>query len=576
MSAAPDIDTDSPLKEPPAFSWRAQALEGCRLLGWPGMRPIQEPVLQAIYAGKHVAAVLPTSAGKSGLYQIPALSREGLVVVVSPLIALMRDQVQRLSQYEVRAAALHSHCSTVERTQTMDRLSRGELDLLYLSPERLLKMGREVFEDVAVQMVAIDEAHCISEWGHDFRPAYWRLGSRVKTIFPDVQILAITATATEEVMTEIVEVLQLPAPDTLRLRFNSDRPNIAYGFFGARLALAAVLEKCELPALVYGSTIRTVEESARELSRAGYITACYHGKMPREGREKAEAALLAGELEVLSATCAFGMGVDGIIRTVIHLEMPTSLEAYAQETGRAGRDGLPSKALCRATTGTLEVAQGMVKSDWPDPARIRMFWRALVIDAEDNRSPEATSEEPLTLHATYRELGLRLGFDERETASCLRVLAQDHNLVTKPYQERMVEVYLLSRSVRAKGPKAKRVIAALQDHADHTGCAMGSVAFFSEVIGMDKTYADELCRRHLLRHKWVSRAPVIELLHTDEDPKLDAERVMRIQKRAFRRISAAKGMIETSSCRRAYLLDYFGSAADTAPELCCDNCFKGR
>jgi ATP-dependent DNA helicase RecQ len=252
-------------------------------MGWSSIRPYQREVLEAVFAGEDVLAVLPTSGGKSGIYQIPAIVREGLVVVISPLVALMRDQVQRLQSLGICAVELNSYISAIERKKYMDLVRSGTARLLYVSPEKMLSLDPSLFSSTTIQMYAIDESHCISEWGHDFRPAYYRLGKSLDR-FPPAQRVALTATATPQVADEIAEVLGIRGPKSRKFRYSPDRPNLIYGVGGRLLHLAAMVESVGLPCLVYGSTRRSVQDAASLLQRNGYAADFYHAGMPKEDR----------------------------------------------------------------------------------------------------------------------------------------------------------------------------------------------------------------------------------------------------------------------------------------------------
>jgi ATP-dependent DNA helicase RecQ len=515
-------------------------------------------------------AVLPTSAGKSAIYQLPALVRDGLVVVISPLVALMADQVERLRQHGVDAYFLNSHCSAVQKRQAMDAVQSGRADLLYLSPERLQGVDQEFFGKSSVQMYAIDEAHCISEWGHDFRPPYMKIGRQIGRL-GDVQRIALTATATREVVNEIASVLNIDLRGEGRgIFYSPDRPNIAYGLAGAKVSLLRLVENAGLPSLVYGSTRKSVEEGAKRLQRAGYSAAFYHAGMSRRDRMRVQERFSSGEYEVITATCAFGMGIDHSgIRSVVHLEMPTSLEAYMQESGRAGRDGSPSRAICRRTHDTLHIAESLVSLTWPEPARVLHFWReiqALFEPAVGKWSGEGVFQ------LTNDEIGNYTQYNPIEVGACLRVLDDADVIRRTTYQDRPVTVTLLSGASKLTGSRQKDVTARLAEHADGDGNVVGSVAFFSNVIGMDLTFATPLNRTNAIQFQWVERCQIVERT-TRQDPKIDADALWRIRRRALRRIRIAKDFIDHRGCHREYLLAYFGASGSGAPTgQCCAWC----
>jgi len=553
-----------------ALEQHAEAItKASNILGWPGPRPAQKEVLEHIFAGKNVIGVLATSMGKSGIFQIPTLAREGLTIVLSPLVALMADQVARLQAHGVEAYQINSHCSTMDRKRAIDAVQNGTAKLLYISPERLQGVTKDFFGKSTIQMIAVDEAHCISEWGHDFRPAYLRIGRQLKRL-GTFQTVALTATATAQVVDEICDVLDL-GDDAVRIIKTPDRPNISYGVAGSKYNLGALVEIGGLPSLVYGSTRASVQEAAVALRRAGYKAKHYHAGMKKEERMKVQEEYISGKLDVISATCAFGMGIDHPgIRSVIHLEMPTSLEAYMQESGRAGRDGSQSIAICKATLDTLEVAQGLVSLSWPTPQAVYAFWDQLQ-PLFESRPGKWEGEGRIQL--TNKEIADKTGENDRKVGSCLRILHDCGAIRRVPYQDRPVTVTLLSSADSLKGKRQRLVIRRLHEHADANGEVQGSVAFFWNVIGLDRAYATELRARNAIRFNWIERCQMIERLTTGR-PNLDEDQIHRIRRRSLARINYAGGFLMNNvECRRDYLLKYFGdTTGGKATGMCCDRC----
>ncbi|MDF2637516.1 MAG: ATP-dependent helicase RecQ [Novosphingobium lindaniclasticum] len=314
--------------------------------GFNAFRGVQEQVVTRALSGRSTLAVMPTGAGKSLTYQLPAVMLEGTCVVVSPLIALMHDQLRSATANGIRAATLTS--ADADRGLTMDRFRAGELDLLYIAPERASQPHfRELLEQSRVALFAIDEAHCVSEWGHDFRPDY-RLLRPLLEAFPEVPRLALTATADHHTRTDILA--QLGIPDEGLIVAGFDRPNIRYAIRprdNAMRQLKAVMDENPGPGIVYAPTRARVEQLAETLASAtGRRVLPYHAGLDPEVRARNQAAFVASEDMVMVATVAFGMGIDKPdVRFVAHAGIPKSIEAYYQETGRAGRDGDPSVAV---------------------------------------------------------------------------------------------------------------------------------------------------------------------------------------------------------------------------------------
>ncbi|MCZ6597739.1 MAG: RecQ family ATP-dependent DNA helicase [Planctomycetota bacterium] len=319
-----------------------------RTFGIDRLRPLQARAMQAILAGRDLVLVLPTGAGKSLCYQAPALVREGLTVVVSPLISLMKDQVDGLVQNGVAAAMLASTQAPGERYAVFEELERGLLKLIFVAPERLMLPGfLERLAGYGLAAVAVDEAHCISHWGHDFRPEYRRLGE-LRRIVPDVPIHAFTATATESVRGDITS--QLSMRDPALLVGPMDRPNLTYRVQPRRDLLRQVLDVVRRhdgeAGIVYCISRKDVESLAASLVREGVKAAPYHAGLPGHQRKRTQEAFQSEEVDVIVATVAFGMGIDRTdVRFVLHAALPKGIEQYSQETGRAGRDGLPAECV---------------------------------------------------------------------------------------------------------------------------------------------------------------------------------------------------------------------------------------
>ncbi len=318
------------------------------VFGYPSFRPHQQDIIEDLIAGRDAFVLMPTGGGKSLCYQIPALHRPGVGIVVSPLISLMKDQVDTLRANGVAAAFYNSSLGSDEARQVLARLHTHALDLLYISPERLLSEGfLSRLEDVDIGLFAIDEAHCVSQWGHDFRPEYQQL-SVLHARFPHVPRIALTATADAQTREDIVRVLQLG--QARRHITGFDRPNIHYRVLEKHKPFDQLLRFLENrrdeSGIVYALSRKRVEEIATKLSAQGLDAAAYHAGLPAAQRARVQEDFLRDELQIVVATVAFGMGIDKPnVRFVVHFDLPKNIEGYYQETGRAGRDGLPSDAL---------------------------------------------------------------------------------------------------------------------------------------------------------------------------------------------------------------------------------------
>jgi ATP-dependent DNA helicase RecQ len=339
--------------------------------GFDAFRDGQEPVIRALLDGRPALAVFPTGGGKSLCYQLPALLLEGLTLVISPLIALMKDQVDALTAKGIAAARLDSTLGADELRELYEKLESGAIKLLYIAPERLANEAfRKRIKKLNVAMVAIDEAHCISEWGHNFRPDYLKLARFCRSL-KVTRVLALTATATPKVAREIRRHFHIAAADHIQLSFH--RPNLDLRVTPCKAAerkavLLDRLAKIDGAAVVYVTRQETAEEVATFLAKQGVCARAYHAGLPDEFRADAQRAFMTGETRVIVATIAFGMGIDKAdIRGVIHYNLPKSLENHTQEIGRAGRDGQPAVCELLACGDDLTVLENFIYSDTPSP-----------------------------------------------------------------------------------------------------------------------------------------------------------------------------------------------------------------
>lgn len=319
-----------------------------QVFGLQDFRPFQQEIIEQVVDGGDAFVLMPTGGGKSLCYQLPALHRDGLAIVISPLISLMKDQVDSLRANGVRAAMYNSNLDAAEAREVLEQLHSGELDLLYVAPERMMRPGFiSSLENMTVGLIAIDEAHCVSQWGHDFRPEYVALGG-LREHFPGTPFIALTATADPQTREDIVAVLGLQQARVFITSF--DRPNIRYTVLEKHQPHAQLLrfldKREDESGIVYALSRKRVEEVAGHLADRGFSAAAYHAGLHAETRKDVQERFLRDDISIVVATVAFGMGIDKPnVRFVVHYDLPRHLEGYYQETGRAGRDGLPAEAL---------------------------------------------------------------------------------------------------------------------------------------------------------------------------------------------------------------------------------------
>ncbi len=334
------------------------------IFGYSNFRAEQEEIIKTVISGESCCVLMPTGSGKSLCYQIPALCRAGTGVIVSPLIALMQDQVIALKELGVKAAALHSALDFNQMQDTLSDLRNNRLDLIYVAPERLVTNDfLDILDNINLSLFAIDEAHCISQWGHDFRQEYRQL-SLLRTRYPNIPCIAVTATADAPTRKDIVEKLDLPKVFTSGF----DRPNITYYVSvkdNPRQQLLRFLKARNQgeSGIIYCLSRRKVEETAKWLCTQGYNALPYHARIPKEDRARNQGRFIREENIIMVATVAFGMGIDKPdVRFVAHLDLPRNIEAYYQETGRAGRDGLPAVAWMVYSLQDLVLQRQMIEN----------------------------------------------------------------------------------------------------------------------------------------------------------------------------------------------------------------------
>ncbi|MCZ6900478.1 MAG: RecQ family ATP-dependent DNA helicase, partial [Bacteroidetes bacterium] len=361
------------------------------VFGYESFRHHQKDTINSVLQGNDTFVLMPTGGGKSLCYQIPALMLDGLTIVISPLIALMKDQVDALKLSGVAAAYLNSTQDHHEQAYIMDMLKLNEVKLLYVAPERIL--GKEsnfvdFLKTLDISLIAIDEAHCISHWGHDFRPEYLMLSELAKVLKKKVPTIALTATADKITQKDIVDKLKLENPQVFISSFN--RPNIQYHVTPKRNSFDQLLDflhhNKDESGIVYTLTRKSTEKIADQLTEEGFTAKPYHAGLDIAVKTNHQEAFLKDEVKIIVATIAFGMGIDkSNVRYVVHMDLPKNIESYYQETGRAGRDGLPSQALLFFNFGDVFKLKGFV-------------------EIEDNQEQSAIMLQKLDQMAKYAQL----------------------------------------------------------------------------------------------------------------------------------------------------------------------------
>jgi len=348
--------------------------------GYDVYRPFQEQIIDSILQSKDTLALLPTGGGKSICFQVPALTKEGLCLVISPLIALMKDQVENLKKRNIPALAVHSGMSYFEVKQTLQNAAFGHYKFLYVSPERLeTDLFKEYVAELKLNIIAVDEAHCISQWGYDFRPPYLRI-AELRKVFPDVPVIALTASATPIVQEDICDKLLFKERNIFRQSF--EKPNLSFSTFEVDSKvnkLYEVLNKVGGSAIIYTRNRKRTKEIAHLLQLNNISADYYHAGLTQEDRNKKQEQWIDNKTEVIVCTNAFGMGIDKPdVRVVVHMDIPDNLENYYQEAGRAGRDGKRSFAVLVYTRQELAELQKLPDIKYPPVSEIKKVYEALV------------------------------------------------------------------------------------------------------------------------------------------------------------------------------------------------------
>ena len=353
-------------------------------------RPGQREVVDAIAAGEDVMCVMPTGGGKSLCYQLPSLARDGTTIVVSPLIALMKDQVDAMQKLGIKAKLINSSLTSAEQSVVLDEMANGSLNLVYVAPERLRNSRfLNAISNVNINLLAIDEAHCVSEWGHDFRPDYSRLGRFRERYLQDVQTIALTATATPTVRQDIAEILRLKTPQVFVTGFA--RTNLRFSVTHAKSdrekdeELTRYVSSQQGSGIIYAATRKRCEELAQWLpEKTRRPIGAYHAGLEPSQRQRVQDDFMSGKLSAIVATNAFGMGIDKAdIRFVVHYNIPGSLEAYYQEAGRAGRDGQPSECRLMFSYSDRYIQEFFIDNRYPQRDTVKKVYDFLLTRDED-------------------------------------------------------------------------------------------------------------------------------------------------------------------------------------------------
>lgn len=563
-----------------------------RYWGFDNFRKGQDEVVRSVIEGTDTLVLFPTGGGKSLCYQAPATVFDGLTLVISPLVALMQDQVQQLKEKGVSATFINSTIPSFEVEQRLVNARNGMYKLLYCAPERLkTDLWQAELPKLNISLIAIDEAHCISEWGHDFRPSYREIRSSLESIADTTRWIALTATATPEVQKDIVESLGFSEPKVISQGFS--RPNLKWWVTEAlkkKQVLKTTVQKAAQKGdgLIYGGTRRNCEELAGLFSELGIKTEAYHAGIESEKRKAIQQRWITGETPQVVATNAFGMGIDKPnCRYVIHEEMPYSLEAYYQEAGRAGRDGEESFPILLFRESDHKKAIDRIEQKYPKYEELDHVYQILC-DSFD-LAVGSLMEESETLEVKALSQRGKISFGKLRSA--LSLMDQFDVISLQNEMKPAVELQFALSSDGLKDYKERVENDAKTEFVDKLERLFGPESFREPVFLDEDLVLDKLGIRHnalikgldllsrndnILKYTYHNERTKVKVLEArSRSIPVSKSEVESYRKNILRKLEHMYGYVNTTQCREVYLRSYFG---DLNAEACghCDNCLKGK
>lgn len=551
--------------------------------GYDSFRAQQEEIVESAINGHDTLALLPTGGGKSICFQVPGIAREGICLVVSPLIALMQDQVKTLRSKGLKAAAITSGMSRREIDITLDNAKFGGLDFLYVSPERLkTELFLTRFKQMKISLIAVDEAHCVSQWGHDFRPSYLAI-HLLREEFPGIPMMAVTATATPEVRQDIITHLKLNHPKYFEGNFF--RENISYEVYAVENKHKAILKACQrfkgTTGIVYCQTRRETKEIAKLLIANHFSAGVYHGGMEGEERKKKLELWMTDSIRIMVATNAFGMGIDKPdVRFVLHYELPNNLEAYFQEAGRSGRDGKNSRNFAFYTMEDIQKMQLRLEQKFPPIDYIKIIYRALCNHLNIAIGSGKDESYELDISAFVKKYNL----DVVKAYNALKIIELNGSIAFNEaaFHPTRLKFTVSNKTLydfQIKYPEHDPVISLLS--RKYSGIFSSFREINERTLGKTLHIAKsdiEKSLKFIEKHgvadiSWQTNLPRVTLLH-ERLP----EDYMRIDKAvydtrkdiAFKKLGQLINFVEKPTCRSVLLLDYFGQKGSPCGK--CDVC----
>ena len=549
-------------------------------------RPQQEEIMRSVLEGRDTLALLPTGGGKSLCFQVPALARPGLCLVVSPLIALMKEQTDSLRKKNITAFFLHTGMSRKEIINTLQTAGESNCKFLYVSPERLeTDLLISYLPSLDVRLIAIDEAHCVSQWGYDFRPSYLRIAA-LRALLPGVPLLALTASATPTVLNDIVDKLELKEPAIFRQPFT--RSNLSYSVFTEEnkiRKITEILQKVPGSGIVYCRTRRATGEISEWLTRQGIPSAAYHAGLSQDERHQRQDDWLKDRIRVMVCTNAFGMGIDKSgVRTVIHADIPESVENYYQEAGRAGRDGRKAYAVLLAAGTDLTRLESLPDIRFPPPSTIRLVYQHLM----NYLQLPAGAGEGQYYDFNLTEFGQRFQLETSAILDILKVLEQEGVLIFQQqvFMPARVQftigkeaLYDFEKDHPALQPLIHALLRSYEGIFDQPVPVRERQLTYNTRSAPGQVAADlaQLQAYHIIGYVPLKESPQLYFFRdrvAAEDLYIDPVRYRERKEQYAIRIRAMVRYLGLSvDCRSRYLANYFG---DRDAEDCgvCDNCLR--
>jgi ATP-dependent DNA helicase RecQ len=556
--------------------------------GYSAFRPLQEDIINTVLNGNDCLALLPTGGGKSICFQVPAMALNGLCLVITPLIALMKDQVENLRKKGITSFAIHSGMNRNEVLTTMETAGNSNCKFLYVSPERLeTRIFKEYLPSLGVKLIAVDEAHCISQWGYDFRPSYLRIAS-LREELPGIPVLALTASATVEVQNDICDKLLFQKKIVFRQSFA--RPNLSYSVFSVAAKInkiEEVLSKVPGTGIVYCRSRRKTKEISDLLNMKGISADYYHAGLPQEERNEKQEAWLKDRTRIIVCTNAFGMGIDKPgVRTVIHVDVPDCLENYYQEAGRAGRDGKKSYAVLLTNHSEVTALNDEVATKFPAEEEIRSSYRGLMNHLQ---IPAGTGE------GNYYELDIQkfvnlFQLDTRKAISALKILEQEELLYFNEQvfiQSRVQVIASRQRLIDFENEQPeleillKHLLRSYEGILDHqVNINEKSVSFvLKKPVEVIIEHLNKLHNYHIIDYAPKKEKPQVYLYQNrvkSDDLKIDTRKYNKRKKQYEERLKAMQEYVESATdCRSVMIGKYFGDE-ELQPCGICDNCVNNK